>query len=77
MIMGMVSYGMLQILDDVFDLNTFLGIFAQGFFAGMTGIFAGILLLVFIKNEEIHTVWKTLHSKIWKARFVVVKEESL
>jgi putative peptidoglycan lipid II flippase len=72
--MGIVAYVMLQVLDDVFDINTLLGIFSQGAIAGVAGIVAGILVLVVIKNEEVHTVGRTLHSKFWKKAEIVVVE---
>lgn len=75
-IMGMVAYGMLQVLDDVLDLNTLVGIFSQGALAGLTGIVAGILILILLDNEEIRTVGRTLHTKFWKkAQLVAVEEE--
>ncbi len=74
-IMGYVTYLLLQVFDDVFDLNTTLGIFSQGFFSGSIGIFAGILVLILIGNEEIKTVGKTLHSKFWRSKIVAVEEE--
>lgn len=75
-IMGNVAYLMLRVLDDVFNINTTLGIFAQGFFAGITGILAGILILIILGNHEIKTVGKTLHSRFWKVKGVVVEEEA-
>ena len=77
LIMGYVAFLMLQVLDNVFDLNTLIGIFSQGFLAGVTGIFAAILVLILLKNEEIKTVWKTMHKKIWKTKLVAVEPEEL
>ena len=68
---------MLQVLDDMFDINTLLGIFSQGALAGITGIIAGILLLVLMQNEEVTTVGRTLHSKFWKKAQLIVVEEDL
>jgi putative peptidoglycan lipid II flippase len=53
---AIVAYFMLQFLSGVFDLNTFLGIAFQGFFAGVSGIFAGIIFLLLIGNKEIQTI---------------------
>lgn len=75
LIMGYTTYQMLKIFDDVFDINTTLGIFSQGFLSGIIGIFIGILVLIFIGNEEIKVVGKTLHSRFWKAKVVMVEEE--
>jgi len=76
-VMGFVAYSMLQVLDDMFDINTLLGIFSQGALAGITGIIAGILLLVLMQNEEVTTVGRTLHSKFWKKAQLIVVEEDL
>jgi putative peptidoglycan lipid II flippase len=75
LIMGYVTYQMLRVFDDVFDVNTTLGIFSQGFFSGIVGIVVGVLVLVIIGNDEIKTVGKTLHSRFWKAKVVMVEEE--
>lgn len=74
-IMGYVAYVMLKVFDDVFDLNTTLGVFSQGLFSGLIGIIAGVLVLILIGNEEIRIVGKTLHSKFWKTKIVAVEEE--
>lgn len=65
---GAATYGMLQVLDDIFDLNTFIGVFGQGFFAGLVGIFVGAVLLYIMKNRELAEVWETLHHKLWKVQ---------
>ena len=67
-IMSYVAHIFLDVFDNVFNINTFLGIFLQGFFAGIVGIAAGILVLIALENNEIKDVWKTLHHKIWKAK---------
>ena len=77
LIMGYVSYEMLRVFDNVFDLSTLPGIFLQGLCAGLVGIFVGIVILVLLKNEETRVIWKTLHSKIWKAETIVPPQENL
>lgn len=77
LIMGYVTFLGLNILDDVFDINTFWGIFSQGFFAGAVGICAGSMVLIFLGNEEFKVVVKTFHSKIWKAKLVVAEADDL
>lgn len=52
-IVGIVSYESLRIFAPIFNLDTFSGVFLQGFAAGMVGILFGILTLVLIKNEEV------------------------
>lgn len=71
-IMGFVSYLLLNLFDDVFNLNTVLGIFSQGFLAGIGGITVGVAILLLMKNDEIREVWKAFHQKIWKAKVLGV-----
>ncbi len=69
-IMGFVSYEFLDILGRLFDINTFLGIFAQGFFAGMFGIAASISILWLLGNVEIREVWRSIRHKFWQTRTI-------
>ncbi len=69
-IMGFVAYLLLNALDTVFNLQTTLGIFLQGLFAGLGGLAAGALVLHLLGNAEIREIWKTLHRKIWRATFI-------
>lgn len=76
-IIGFVAYALLQVFATVFDQTSGLGIFLQGFFAGIGGIIAGVSALVLVNNDEVREVWATLHSKIWKAKVVAVPEEKV
>lgn len=69
-VMGFIAHQLLGFFDDIFDINTFWGIFAQGFFSGIIGICAGIILLVALGNKEIREISDSLHRKFWKARAV-------
>ena len=69
-LMGFVAYLLLNALDTVFNLQTTPGIFLQGLFAGLGGLAAGALVLHLLGNAEIREIWKTLHRKIWKAKFI-------
>lgn len=75
--MGFVSYLFLGVFAKIFDINTFLGIFLQGFFSGVLGIVAGVMILKLMKNREIEEVGKALHSKFWKARAIAPDKEEL
>ena len=74
---GSIAYIFLEIFSKVFDLNTLIGVFSQGFLAGIIGIAFGIFVLVLIKNPEIQEVWKTLHRRFWKARVITTGQEEL
>ena len=69
-IMGFVTYQFLDLFDNVFDINTFWGIFAQGFFSGMLGIIAGITLLILLGNREVKEIKGSLVHKFWKTKTV-------
>ncbi len=72
---GVVAYLGLQIFDDLFNINTFLGIFLQGALAGLLGLIAWIGILVLLKNQELRETWKALRSRLWKEPVVVPVEE--
>lgn len=67
-IMGFVVYIGLNIFDNVFNINKLFGIFFQGLFSGLLGIFVIILILKILKNKEVDEIWITMHKKIWKAK---------
>ncbi len=69
-IMGFVAHQFLDLFDNVFDINTFWGIFAQGFFSGTLGIIAGITLLVLLGNREIKEIKGSLLRRFWKTQTV-------
>ncbi|MCX6716422.1 MAG: oligosaccharide flippase family protein [Candidatus Taylorbacteria bacterium] len=73
--MGAVSYIFLNIFDGVFSLDTVVGVFLQGFLAGIIGIASGIFVLWLLKSEELRDIWSTLHKKIWKAKVVLTDAE--
>ena len=74
-IMGFVAYEFLTIFEKLFNINTFWGIFSQGLFAGIVGIATGVFMLILLENKEAAEVWKSLHSKFWKADIVVSEQE--
>jgi len=76
-LMGFVAHTFLRVFDDLFDIDTFWGIFSQGLFAGIVGIATGILMLVLLGNDEIKEVWKSLHSKFWRVDTIAPEQEEL
>jgi putative peptidoglycan lipid II flippase len=73
---GFVSYLSLQLFAPILNTTTLVGIFLQGFLAGLIGIFAGILILLALGNKEIKEVWETFHQKIWNIRSKVVGSDA-
>lgn len=76
-IMGFVARVFLDVFDELFNINTFWGIFSQGLFAGIVGIATGVFMLALLQNEEIKDVWKSLHSKFWRADAIAPEQEEL
>lgn len=77
MVMGTVAYQLLQVLDGVVDINTFVGIFAQGFFAGVGGILAGVVVLKLMGNPEIDEIMRSLRKKFWRRGPIVPDQDEL
>jgi putative peptidoglycan lipid II flippase len=68
--MGAVSFLSLNLVANVFDLDTTVGVFLQGFLAGIAGIIAGIVVFVLLKNPEIAAVWHTFKTRIFGAKVI-------
>jgi putative peptidoglycan lipid II flippase len=75
--MGLFAYISLNFWNNIFNLNTFFGIFFQGLFSGLIGVFFGILVLLIFKNEELLDIVKALSHKFYKARVVVPEQRDL
>jgi putative peptidoglycan lipid II flippase len=68
---GAISYLMLNILSPLLDTETLVGIFSQGFIAGIVGIAANILFLKLLRNKEAEEILGTLKRKIWPTSVIV------
>jgi len=77
LLMGFVSYLLLQFFDDIFDINTFFGIFMQGFLSGMIGLIAGILSLKILKNRELSEIESVLRRKLFRTKPILPTPEDL
>jgi len=75
LIAGLVSYQLLNILDNLFNINTFLGIFAQGLFAGLSGIVIFFLVLKWWRNKEVAELQRSLWVRFWKIKPALVPEK--
>ncbi len=77
LIAGLVAYEFLEVLGLYLNLNTFWGIFTQGFWAGIAGLLTWWLILELMGNEEIKEVRTALHRKFWKAGVVLPDKEEI
>lgn len=74
-LMGMVTYGALNILVLVFNQDRFWGIFFQGFIAGIFGLTIFVTTLIMLRNRDIEEFIGSFRGKFWKARVVVEATE--
>lgn len=63
MIAGLTTYLALLVLSDIVSMRTVLGVFVQGFSAGVTGIVMWVLVLTALGNREISIAWETALSR--------------
>ncbi len=77
LLIGVVAYFGLSVFDDVFNLETFIGIFLQGLFSGLIAILSGCILLKFLNNQELNDVISSLKQKFWKTDTVIPEHEDL
>jgi putative peptidoglycan lipid II flippase len=75
--MGTVAYFMLDVLDDVFNLDTFWGIFLQGLLSGLSALIVGLALLALLKSEELAEAVSALRHKFWRTPAIAPEVERL
>lgn len=76
-LMGIVTYFMLNIFDNIFNTNTGIGIFLQGFFAGLIGLVFLVSNLILFKNKELKNLFTVLSYKFWKKRIIAPEQGEL
>ncbi|MEI6581115.1 MAG: lipid II flippase MurJ [bacterium] len=76
-VIGFVTYICLNVLSLFFNIDTFLGIFSQGFISGILGIISGIFVLFLLKNEELKDLITALKAKFWNTKIIVPSQEEL
>lgn len=74
---GFVAYIGLNIFDTVFDLSTLLGIFLQGFAAGIMGIAGAVVVFLLLGNKEIGEIYSALRQKVWKGKIIVSEPDKI
>lgn len=70
-IMGFVVYIGLNIFDNIYNINTLVGIFLQGLSAGVLGIISALVVLKLLGSVELDETWKAFHKKFWKAKTTI------
>lgn len=74
-IMAGVTYVALNFFAQIIDGSTLPGIFFQGLFSGVLGIFSGVLVLKALKSVELREVGESLHTKFWKSKVIATDPE--
>ncbi len=57
---GFVSYGVLQLMAEKVDMNTFIGVASQGLVAAVAGLITGVITLAVLGAEELNEIKTTL-----------------
>lgn len=75
---GYVAYYALDVFDNIFNIQTFWGIFGQGTLAGVIGLCSGYVILRVLKNEQVLQIERALHKKkFWKTPVPGSSEEEI
>jgi putative peptidoglycan lipid II flippase len=70
-------YMFLSLVSTGIEQTKFMGILIQGFLAGIFGIFIYAIILIALKNEDIHLFISTIKSKFWKTKTVIPEQVDL
>ncbi|MFH1978883.1 MAG: lipid II flippase MurJ [Patescibacteria group bacterium] len=74
---GLVAYFASMFLSCIFNLDTFLGIFGQGFLAGVLALVFGFYFLRFLKNKELEELVSSLTRKFSKSHVIKTEPEEI
>lgn len=77
LLMGVMAYFSLNFLDNIFDINTYAGIFSQGFLAALIGGSAWFGALKALKNKELKEITNALLARFWKTSVIASEPETL
>lgn len=73
--MGFVVYLCLNILDKIFNIDTFFGIFFQGFVSSLAGAGIWFVILFMTKNEDFMEFLSAMKKRLWKQSAVAIVPE--
>ncbi|NOY35379.1 MAG: hypothetical protein GXP44_00400 [bacterium] len=77
LLMGAVSFFFLRVLDNLFDIHTTIGVFLQGFVAGVFGIMVWYASLRSAGNGELKEITDSLKQKFWKTPVIAPEPNEL
>ncbi|MEI6494473.1 MAG: lipid II flippase MurJ, partial [bacterium] len=73
-ISGFFVYETLDLVGRVLSLNSFWGVFLQGFLSGLVGIVVLVAILKSMGNRELSEVYTSLHGRIWRQQRIITDE---
>ncbi len=76
-LMGAVTFYSLNVLDKIFNIRTFIGIFFQGFVSAIFGMGVWYVVLHSAKNKELNEITASLKQKFWKTPTIASEPEEL
>lgn len=77
LLMGAVTYLSLSVLDKIFNIKTFVGIFFQGLVSAVFGMGFWYVALNAAKNKELKEITGSLRKKFWKEPVIAPEREEL
>ncbi|MDP3958253.1 MAG: lipid II flippase MurJ, partial [bacterium] len=76
-LMGFAAYQFLDVFDDIFRLDTFMGVFLQGLFSGLIGIAVGLIVLKLLGSEELRQISEAMRHKFWRTKALAPEQQEL
>lgn len=74
---GLTAYFLLNYLSSYFDLQTLVGVFAQGLLAGLGGILVNVLALWIMESRELLEFSRALRHRFWRSQALVPEQIEL
>ena len=74
-IMGGVAYVGLNLMSRLIVTDTLVGVFSQGFIAGVGALVAGVLVLILLRSRELEEIWRSIRGRFWKANVIATDPE--
>ena len=76
-LMSVVCYFFLGVLDGIFNINTFVGIFSQGLISAVFGGGVWYFILRMVGNKELEEILGSLKQKFWRTPVIAPEPEVL
>jgi len=77
LVAGLVAYLTLIFIVDGVNQETFVGIMLQGMVAGLMGIVAALITYYLLGSKDLHEIFRSYHSKIFKTDVIAPQQDTL